>query len=427
MADYFKYDRDKGVIVPDTSTLLADVQNEYKLALGQTLDLSPQTPQGRLITGEVIAREGVLQYAATIANQLNPEENGGQFLASVFSLMGGSPFPATATIVEKARIYGTQGSQVLSGQEVYDDHGNRFVTQTVATIDKPDTSANPTEYYAEVTLQALVLGPLQIPANSNWVIAAPVPANLTKVKNPKEGESGVEAEPDVVARNRRRDLLAAQGSNTVRAIRARVSALAGFRSMIIRENDDSADATIDEVVMPKNSLYVCVHGAIDKDIAVAMLEAKGCGAKYTAGTSADPQHPSFGTPVTVSISDGMGSDTNGQSYQVTFTRAEELDFTCEVWYDIKQGFGNYEPEFAIQDAIQKYQNGLMPGDPGAIVGRNISAFELAGAVSYFYPGLYISACKISGNGHTAVEEVPAKIWQLLRIPVGSIVVNKGRP
>ena len=53
MADYYDYITNRGVIVPDTSTVLSDVENEFKSVFGNDLDVSPETVQGRLI--EMIA------------------------------------------------------------------------------------------------------------------------------------------------------------------------------------------------------------------------------------------------------------------------------------------------------------------------------------------------------------------------------------
>lgn len=422
MGDYYQYNKDKGLVTVDVSTLKQDVQDEFKGALGADLDLSPQTPQGRLIDAETLARSGVLGYVAKVSNQINPEESGGVFLASIFSLMGGSPFKAVPTTVFGVRAYGTQNSSIPAGMRVYDGKGNYFKVTTSVPATIADSSVNPVEYYGLVTLQAEIGGPTVITLNESWHLADPAPANVTRVTNPgSTTKVGAIKESDVAARVRRRDILAAQSSNTVRAARAKVGDLAGFRSMTIRENPLAVQNTIDGIVMPPNGFYVCVQGAVDEDISEALLEAKGCGCKFTPGISSGP--PEFGTPVTAQLVE----EASGQLYAVIHTRPETIDCSCELWYDIRQGYGNYDPEFSIQDAIARYQNGEMSGDPGMVIGRNLSAFELAGAVSYFYPGIYISGAVVSGKSLTNVQEIPAELWQVLEIPVGSIVINQGRP
>jgi len=62
-----------GTIVPDTSDLLTAVQGEYTSAFGEDLNLDPETPQGILISMEVLARAAVAANNANLANQTNPD------------------------------------------------------------------------------------------------------------------------------------------------------------------------------------------------------------------------------------------------------------------------------------------------------------------------------------------------------------------
>ena len=56
MADY-QYLTVQGVIVPDTSDILTGVQTEYTDVFGADLVLSPDTPQGVLITAEALRKQ----------------------------------------------------------------------------------------------------------------------------------------------------------------------------------------------------------------------------------------------------------------------------------------------------------------------------------------------------------------------------------
>lgn len=412
MGDYYKYDKDTGVITADTSTLKADVQSEYKGALGQKLELTDSTPQGRMIDAETSARSGVLGYTADIANQINPEQSGGVFLGSIFSLMGGQPFKATPTIVSNVRVYGDQNGIVSSSFQIYDTSGNFFSLQTAITMNQEDTSTSPSTWYGLGVFQAATPGPIVVPANQQWFVVAPGPSNVTHATNAQAGITGEVAESDVAARNRRRNILAKQGVNTVRAIRAYVSDLTGFRSMFIRENDTSGQQVIDGITMPPNSYYVCVQGSVDDDIASAILEAKGSGAPLTAGT------PPRGVVVTKTVLE----PASDQEYVITFTRPDIVECTCNVEYDPAQSTGNYEPLFAIQDAIMKYQAGKINGDQGLVISRDLSAYELAGAVGSLYPGIYISALTVTGKSTTG-EEIPIEAWELANIPIGGVIVT----
>mgnify|MGYP006974687605 CR=1 FL=1 len=49
MAELYSYINSSGVIVPDTEDLQSEVEQEYKDTFGEDLDVTPETPQGRLI------------------------------------------------------------------------------------------------------------------------------------------------------------------------------------------------------------------------------------------------------------------------------------------------------------------------------------------------------------------------------------------
>ena len=104
MADLYEFKTDTGVIVPDTADIKAAVEREYKAALGDDLDTSPATPQGRLIAAETDARAAVLRFCALMANQINPDIASGTFLDAVAALSG----------IERIKAYGRQYQPLLA-------------------------------------------------------------------------------------------------------------------------------------------------------------------------------------------------------------------------------------------------------------------------------------------------------------------------
>src|SRR4051794_38182998 len=93
----FQYINATGVILPDTSGLLSDVQDEYKAVFGADLVVTPDTPQGVLVSAETLARTQVVQNNAALANQINPSIAGGVFLDALLALTGMQRTPASPT------------------------------------------------------------------------------------------------------------------------------------------------------------------------------------------------------------------------------------------------------------------------------------------------------------------------------------------
>lgn len=114
MADY-GFIVETGVIVPDTSDQLAQVQSEYRTAFGDDLDVSPETPQGVLIAAETESRDSVARNNAALANQINPNLAGGVFLDALWALTGGARFVATPSVIRGVELGGVPGAIIPEG------------------------------------------------------------------------------------------------------------------------------------------------------------------------------------------------------------------------------------------------------------------------------------------------------------------------
>src|SRR5262245_56358910 len=116
MAD-FEYITETGVIVPDTAELQTQVEGEFKEAFGADLIVTPNTPQGVLITAEVSARSGVLRNNAALANQINPNLAGGVFLDAIWSLTGGQREAADFSFIPDVSLLGLPGLPIPAGSQ----------------------------------------------------------------------------------------------------------------------------------------------------------------------------------------------------------------------------------------------------------------------------------------------------------------------
>lgn len=110
MASSYNYVSNRGLVIPDTATTLAQVEAEWREALGQDLDVSPDTPQGVLITAEVEARDAVARNNAEVANQINPDISGGVWLDAIWALTGGQRRGATASFLPSVELTGQPGT-----------------------------------------------------------------------------------------------------------------------------------------------------------------------------------------------------------------------------------------------------------------------------------------------------------------------------
>src|ERR1700679_2624932 len=129
-----------GVVIADTSSLLADVQSEYQTVFGADLIVTPDTPQGVLITAETLARTEVVNNNAALANQVNPNIAGGVFLDAIMALTGMQRTPVTQTLVTNVSLTGVAGTVISAGTLAATSAGDQFASLSNVTLGSGGTA-----------------------------------------------------------------------------------------------------------------------------------------------------------------------------------------------------------------------------------------------------------------------------------------------
>lgn len=395
MADYL-FNPQTGVVVPDTGDVQADVEGEWKGAFGQDLRVSADTPQGVLITAEVLARIGVAESNAALANQINPDLAGGVFLDAIAALLGLQRAPATRTAVPGAVLTGRPNTLIPQGVRARSAAGDLFATAGAVQIG-PGGSVT-------VGLLSVEDGPVPAPAGSITTIVDPV-LGWETVTNPIDGVPGTFQQSDASLRDLRRRTLALQGISTPEAIVSAVSALPNVRSLAFRENVAGTQQVVDGIVMAPHSVWVCVDGGQDDAIAAALLENKTAGAGWNGMTVVNIEEP-----------------YSMQTYAVRFQRPAEVQVLVRV--TLRQGQSVVDPQQVVPAAVVAYANGQMDGERGFVVGGAVSPFELAGAVNRAAPGLFVSRVEVApvSTGVWQDSELPISLMQVARVQASSVTV-----
>lgn len=395
MADY-QYIQNTGVILPDTSDILTTVQNEYKTAFGDDLVVDPSTPQGVLITAETLARDAVVRNNAALANQINPNEAGGVFLDAIWALTGGQRTKATRSTVT-ATLTGVPGAIVSAGSRAsVGAGGEEFeLISTVVIGSDGSVSGN---------FQSVNFGPVAAPVGDLNSIVTPI-LGWESISNPGSAVLGTETQSDVAARRARRNTLALQGVSLPEAITSAVYAVEGVKSISFRENVTSSTATIDGVSMVPHSIYVCVDGGTDQNIAMALLSNKSLGAGWNGNVSVSVVEPA-----------------SGQPYTVKFARPTLIPIIIRA--TVKVGSVTGDPAQLIRDSILEYVNGEMDGEDGWTVGAAVSPFELAAAVNRNAAGLFVTNMEVGKQsiGTYSNSTIPISIYEKATTIAGYITV-----
>ena len=392
----YEYINDTGVIVPDTSDTLESVKDEYRVALGQDIQTTPDTPQGALIVAETTSRQSVIRSAAQLANQINPRESGGRFLDALCAMLELYRFPETFTQVQGVEVGGEPQTVLPAGSRAKTGAGDVF--ETISTV-QLDTSGN-----ATVSFRAVLGGPVQCAVGE---LTTPVDMVLgwERVTNPVAGVLGQYEESDTKLRKRREVTLALNTRSTREAIKSALNAMVDVRSMVFRENIAATTEVIDGVTMVPHSIWVCVYGGSDSQVAMSLLENKTDGAAWNGAVTVPTVDPS-----------------SDQTYNVLFDRAEYVPVLVELRLRAGTYVGNATA--AAPAAVLKYASGEIPDMQGFVVGAmKVSPFDIGAAVSEELPGIQVASVKVSRVGGTmSSDELALTIKECATVTINSVSV-----
>ena len=373
MAESVPYDyvTSNGVVVPDTSGLLSDVQTEYQDVFGADLVVTPDTPQGVLISAEALSRAAVVTNNSAVANQINPNIAGGVFLDAIMALTGMQRTAQTQTQVSNVTVTGVAGTVIPQGSLAQTSAGDQF--QTLSNVTIPSTGTT-TVNFASVAYGAIPCG---IGALTQIVSSV---LGWETVNNTTAGTLGSATQSDQAARALRQNTLAFQGVSLAAAITSALYATAGVTSLTFQENVSANTQTINGISMVAHSIYACVAGGADTDVAAALLENKSSGCAWNGSTTVNVIEPA-----------------SGQAYAVQFDRPAQVGILINVTTtngnaaDITQAILDYAAGLVqVTD-----QNGSIGTLPGFVVGASVSPFDIAGAILAENPGTYLKSVQIS--------------------------------
>ncbi|MBD2779918.1 baseplate J/gp47 family protein [Xenorhabdus szentirmaii] len=392
MADYHYITR-QGVIVPDTADLRGEVKNDFYAAFGQDIDLSPETPQGVLVTMETENRDAMVRNNAELANQINPDIAGGIFLDAIWALMGGSRFAATRSYLANVTFGGVPETIIPRGSQAESVTGAVFETLSTLIIGKDGKTTG--------DMRAVQSGAVECKAGHLERVASSV-LGWETVNNSAHAVVGREAESDISARRRRKQTLAKNTVSVGEAITSSLYELEGVNSLSYRENTAPQIITVDGIKLLPHSVYVCMEGGDREEIARALLRTKTIGAAYNGQES-----------VTVT------ERVSGQEYEIRFDRPTEKVTFCRV--TVKKS--PIDAQSLIPAAIEQWMRGEIDGDNGLVVGREVSPFEIAAAINAIEPRLFITKVELSQDGKTwDMGVIPIKINEVARLHRGSVQV-----
>lgn len=421
MANNYVYITETGVIVEDTSNVLIEVQNEYKEALSADLDVSSSTPQGRLIAAETKARTTMIRNNAAMANMINPNLAFGVFLDSLCALVGVSRRTATHSTV-LATLSGTAGVTIPAGSRAKTDVGDIFYLENDTTI--PASGTINAYFIAQES------GAVPCPANSLNQIVDPVLGWAT-ITNGNNADLGAEAESDADLKARRAAGLY-QGVALPAAIKAALQNVSNVNSFYIYENYTNEPIIKDGITIKPHTIFTVVDGGENKAVAQALFDSKSAGCGYSGtdteesesgeSESGESESGEYSLDVTVNVTDIV----SGNTYPVTFSRPDDVNVQVAAEIKIPANISTSQADItaAVKAAILAYAKGDIDGVDKPEIGVEISAFEIASAITAAVPDIFVKTVQIGKvGGSLSYSNIPMNINQIGRFAEQNITVT----
>lgn len=362
----FVYTDNNGILVADTSDIKSEIQAEMQTALGDDISLEEGTPQGRLIDMETESRSQVAINNAYIANMWNFNQSSGLALDAWGSNFGLERNGAASSRVT-ATVTGIAGTIISQGSKASTEDGYLFYAENNITIGLGGSATG--------TFLSVEKGAIPCAANT-----------LTKIIDGTLGwESITNAAAATLGNTRQSDASFKQefynsglflGFSLWQDYENALNSVENVISSYIYDNGESTSVTIDTgLTVDAHSLYACVDGGNNTDVAMALLKRKSVGCDWTGSTSVTVQEPVYGNSVTVK-----------------FDRPTPIEIYSAVTIDTSNS-SITDPASVVKQAVADFINKLR-------VGGDVYPFQIAQAINSAASGVMITSLTINKSGGT---------------------------
>jgi hypothetical protein len=298
---------DVGFTSPTEQENLAGVLADFNDAFGGALNPSLSTPQGQLATSLAAVLSAFNDLFVDYTNQIDPAFASGRMqdaLARIYFLNRRGATPTTVL----ATISGVTGLNIPVGSLARAADGTIFQSLSAVTVPSAGT--------VDVQFAALTNGPIVVPSGALNTIYRTVPG-WDSITNAAPGLLGRNEENRDDLEQRRGLSVAANATGILPAVRGAVLSIPEVVDVYVTENETAAPVTVGGQTLVAHSLYVCVQGGSDADVARAIWTKKPPGCNYTGTTS-------------VTVEDLNGGYLTPPTYTVKFQRAALLTVGFDV-------------------------------------------------------------------------------------------------
>lgn len=339
--DLYNFQTGAGIVVPNDASVLQGWQEKFQETFGTEIDLSAETPVGRLIEAMAVGTKTTLGVTAQVANQFNVNEATGIYLDSIAQIYDLKRIAGTHTKTTIKCYFSdssTRTNPIPAGSYVLNSStGNIFRVDGEIKNNQTDDEGR---YFGIGTATAVDEGPVPAPEGSINSIQTAV-LGWVGVTNLSPTYIGTNIETDEAFRKR---ILSSRpiGIGFDTHLESALSRINGVYSNCILENATPTLSLQKGISLPSHSIYVGLDFVetddVKKAIATEIARAKPVGTGMVKSGVKDA------TLMEMDVSFGYG---NGYTQKIYFYKVKKTQLLVNLSYSN----GNYSGENIVDDIV----------------------------------------------------------------------------
>lgn len=393
---------ENGLTVPDITDVLAGRLTDMNAALGGGASQSLSSPQGQIAQSDTEIIAQVYDKLLCLFNQMNPDFSTGRMQDGIGRIYFMDRISARGTVVT-ATCIGKVGTLIPAGSTASDDAG--YIYQSV------DDATIPASGSVDVQFVNMTTGPIPCASGELNQIYRAVPG-WDAVSNTSPGVVGVDVESRIAFETRRRQSVARNSRNQDGAMLAALLETDGVLDAYVWSNRTGETVTVGTTNFPvlPHSVYACVYGGEDADVAEAIFRTYNPGANLNGTTH-------------YTVYDNVNYLPPYPSYDMQWLKASPTRVYFTVQID-----SSLNPPSDITQQVKNMIISVFNGEYDGIVKARIGSTINAG--KYYAPVISISPetvgillLQVSLNGSTYLPAVTMGIDQVPTIQASDITVT----
>ncbi|EEZ7155753.1 hypothetical protein FQG50_04775 [Escherichia coli] len=268
---------ENGLSVPDIADVLAGRLTDMSTVLGGGASQSLSSPQGQIAQSDTEIIAQVYDKLLCLFNQINPDFSTGRFQDGIGRIYFMERIAAQGTVVT-ATCIGQVGTTIPAGSTAVDTSG--YIYQSI------DNAVIPSSGSVDVQFVNTTTGPIPCAAGSLNQIYRAV-SGWDAVNNTSPGVVGVDVESRIAFETRRRQSVARNSRNQDASTLAALLATDGVLDAYVWSNRTAETVNKGTTNFPilAHSVYICVYGGADEDVAESIFNTYNPGANMNGDTT----------------------------------------------------------------------------------------------------------------------------------------------